>query len=84
MLHIEHKTNEYTSICFCCQSPALAPVEEDGYSECGLVWKLMSLLFQMMLSFDIADIATAMLILISYVEVPSLLKVDSGFLFNTD
>ena len=37
--------------------------------------KLMHLLFQMVLNFDITDIVTAILILISFVEVPSLLKV---------
>ena len=34
----------------------------------------------MMLSFDIADIATAILILISFIWVPSLLKVDPRYL----
>ena len=46
----------------------------------SLVWKLMSLLFQMVLSIDTADMATAILILISFVEVPSLLKVDPRYL----
>ena len=36
----------------------------------------MSLLFQMMLSVDIADTATAILVLSSFVELPSLLKVN--------
>ena len=40
----------------------------------------MSLLFQVVLCLDIADVATAVLILISFVEVPSLLKVDPKYL----
>ena len=40
----------------------------------------MSLLFQMMLSLDIADISTAIRILISFVDVPFLLKVDPIYL----
>ena len=30
----------YASLCLCCQSPALAYVEEDGYSECSVQLKL--------------------------------------------
>ena len=40
----------------------------------------MYLLFQVMLNLDIAVIAAAILILISFVEVPSLLKVDPRYL----
>ena len=29
----------YASLCLCCQSPALASVEEDGYSECSVEFK---------------------------------------------
>ena len=29
-----HIIGLYTSLCLCCQSPALASVEEDGYCEC--------------------------------------------------
>ena len=39
------------------------------------IWKLIPLLFQMMF---IADMATAILVLISFVEVPSLLNVDQS------
>ena len=28
------------SLCFCCQSPALASIEEDGYNECSVKFKL--------------------------------------------
>ena len=42
-----------------------------------MVLKLMFLLFQMVLSIDIADCATAIFILI---EVPSLLKVDPSYM----
>ena len=30
----------YACLCFCCQSPALASVEEDGYSECSVELEL--------------------------------------------
>ena len=30
----------YASLCFCCQSPALASVQEDGYSECSVELEL--------------------------------------------
>ena len=53
------------SLCLCSQSPALVSVEEDGDSKClSLVLKLMFLLFQMVLSIEVADMATAILILI--------------------
>ena len=45
-----------------------------------LVWKLMSLLFQMMFCLDIADMAAANPVLISVVEVPSLLKVAPSYM----
>ena len=46
----------------------------------SLVSKLMYLLLQMVLTLYIADMATAILILISIVEVPYLLKVDQTYL----
>ena len=59
-----------------------ASVGEAGYSECSVESKLglMFPLFQMMLSLDIPDMATAIRILISLVEVPSLLKVYPRYL----
>ena len=30
----------YTSLCICCQSPALASIDEDGYCECYIELKL--------------------------------------------
>ena len=44
-------------------------------SSLSFVWKLMCLLFQVISSFDIVDMATAILVSISFVEVPSFLKV---------
>ena len=46
-----------------------------------MIRKLLSLLFQMMFSLDIADMATAILVLSSFIEVLSLFMVDPSY-FN--
>ena len=46
-----------------------------------MIRKLLSLLFQMMFSLDITDMAMAILVLSSFIEVLSLLKVDPCY-FN--
>ena len=80
--HIRLCCAQYTNLCLSCQSPALAPYRtmNTGSSllRLSFVWKLICLLFQIMLRLAIADVANATLILISFVEVPSasLLKAD--------
>ena len=63
-------------------SSHLTSIEEDGYSECFVELELgfEADVFQMVLSSDMADMATAIHILIAFVEVPSLLKVDLSYL----
>ena len=63
----------YGSPCLCSQGPALASIEDGGYS-LNLIWKLMFIL-------DIASMVMATLVLSSFVEVPPLLKLDARY-FN--
>ena len=61
----------YASLRLCCQSPVLAYTEEDTACKCLVELKLdleadVSIFFQMMLSVDIAYMATTILVLIFF------------------
>ena len=71
----------YASHFLCCQSPALASIEKDGYNKCSVEFKLgfEADVFQVLLSLDMADMATPILVLIPFVEVSSLPEMDPRY-----